>query len=348
MPVPHGLWCCLLALLALNAPGMSRRPPVGAAADSRAGVVTIAELDTAVVRYLRQMARITPDKVFSAEERAEMRRTTLEDLILRKIFMKMAGKDKDAAVLDSDVRERYLIVCSGIFNNSEEQFRKALAEDGWTEAGYLENLKEIIVAENMRRKVVGDIEVTPRAVKAYYDARSGEFTVEETELSHILVAMPERDAPERDLKTVRTALMEKKVPAESLDVRVREEEGRRLEKIKGLLDSARAGTDFAGLARRHSDDGSRESGGSLGVVARGAMVKPFEEAAFALRKGEISPVVKTEFGYHIIKALRDPAVRVQPLKEVETQIEGRLRSEIEAEKMNRLMKKWKVRKFIPI
>ncbi len=61
------------------------------------------------------------------------------------------------------------------------------------------------------------------------------------------------------------------------------------------------GESFASLAERYSMDGSRRRGGDLGYFGRGMMVKEFENAAFSLKKGEVSPPVKTQFGYHIIK-----------------------------------------------
>jgi foldase protein PrsA len=69
-----------------------------------------------------------------------------------------------------------------------------------------------------------------------------------------------------------------------------------------VLDRLKKGESFANLARELSvDRGSGKKGGDLGLFGRGVMVKPFEDAAFKLNKGEISQPVKTEFGYHIIK-----------------------------------------------
>jgi hypothetical protein len=73
-------------------------------------------------------------------------------------------------------------------------------------------------------------------------------------------------------------------------------------KVEGLLARVRAGEDFAALAREFSEDpGSRAQGGDLGWFGRGVMVKPFEDAAFALKEGEVSGVVESPFGFHIIK-----------------------------------------------
>lgn len=68
-----------------------------------------------------------------------------------------------------------------------------------------------------------------------------------------------------------------------------------------VLTELRAGGDFAVLARRYSQDGSAQQGGDLGWFREGQMVRPFEAMAYALRPGDISPVVETEFGYHVIK-----------------------------------------------
>jgi len=70
---------------------------------------------------------------------------------------------------------------------------------------------------------------------------------------------------------------------------------------KEVLEKLSRGEKFSKLAEEYSIDGSRKRGGDLGLFARGAMVKEFENAAFALKVGECSGIVKTQFGYHIIK-----------------------------------------------
>ena len=70
-----------------------------------------------------------------------------------------------------------------------------------------------------------------------------------------------------------------------------------------ILVKLKEGKDFAKLAEEYSIDGSRRRGGDLGEFTRGIMVRDFEDAAFSLQKGEVSGIVKTQFGYHIIKRL---------------------------------------------
>jgi peptidyl-prolyl cis-trans isomerase D len=95
-----------------------------------------------------------------------------------------------------------------------------------------------------------------------------------------------------------------------------------------LLAEAKAGKDFAQLARQHSEDpGSAAKGGDLGFFPRGAMVGPFEEAAFALKPGEISGVVETPFGLHIIKCEGRIEAGIRPLSEVAGEVKAALKIE---------------------
>ncbi len=84
-------------------------------------------------------------------------------------------------------------------------------------------------------------------------------------------------------------------------------------RAEALLDSINAGADFSELARRHSEDvGSAKNGGRLGLARRGVFVKAFEEAAFALQPGEVSGIIETAFGFHIIKLVERKGESVNP------------------------------------
>lgn len=72
-------------------------------------------------------------------------------------------------------------------------------------------------------------------------------------------------------------------------------------KAEEVLEKIRQGESFSEMAKKHSKGPSGKRGGNLGFFTRGKMVKEFEQAAFSLDKGEVSDIVKTKFGYHIIK-----------------------------------------------
>lgn len=87
-----------------------------------------------------------------------------------------------------------------------------------------------------------------------------------------------------------------------LDQNASEEDDKKVkERALNVLEKARKGEDFAGLAKEYSEGPTKEKGGDLGTFSEGQMVKPFEEAALKMKKGEVSDLVKTAFGYHIIK-----------------------------------------------
>jgi len=124
--------------------------------------------------------------------------------------------------------------------------------------------------------------VTDADVEAYYNEHKNEF--EEVRARHILIGTGEAGGGEAD---------EGKKPLTKDEAR---------SKAQSLLDRIRKGEDFAKLAQENSDDpGSKDKGGDLDFFSKGAMVKPFDDTAFALKPGEMSDLVETEFGFHIIK-----------------------------------------------
>ncbi len=145
-------------------------------------------------------------------------------------------------------------------------------------------------------------EVTDEQVKAAYDARrETEYKKDEVKASHILIKFGRDDSD---------AVKQEK-----------------LKKASEILKEVKAGKqDFATLAKKHSEDVvANRDGGSLGFFARGDMVKPFADAAFKLKQGEISDIVETSFGYHIIKKF-DTRTHV-PFEEVKSDLRYELQRE---------------------
>jgi peptidyl-prolyl cis-trans isomerase D len=103
-------------------------------------------------------------------------------------------------------------------------------------------------------------------------------------------------------------------------------------RAEDILKQARSGADFADLATRYSEDpGSKLKGGDVGFIARGQMVKPFEDAAFSLKPGELSGLVKTTYGYHILKVEARQPAQVKPFAEVRDLLAGEYKKRKAAE-----------------
>lgn len=162
---------------------------------------------------------------------------------------------------------------------------ESLADDAAIQSYYDNNAQRFMSDEQMRVEYVelAASDLIPQEVpdenvlREFFDGRANEYRVpEERQVKHILIQVDE-NADEAVLNTART-------------------------KAEELLVKINAGESFEDLARSHSDDpGSAPAGGELGIFSRGVMDPVFEEAAFGLNKGQVSELVRTSFGFHILK-----------------------------------------------
>ncbi|MGL5693557.1 MAG: peptidylprolyl isomerase [Peptostreptococcaceae bacterium] len=120
--------------------------------------------------------------------------------------------------------------------------------------------------------------VTDEEIKKYYEDNKKDFYVDQVKASHILI------------KTID----DQKKPLSD------KEKAEAKKKAEEALAKVNSGEEFSKIAKEYSQDGSSQNGGDLGFFSKGEMVKPFEDAAFSMKAGEISDIVETEFGYHII------------------------------------------------
>jgi len=150
----------------------------------------------------------------------------------------------------------------------------------------LQDLKKRLIVESfLKKKVEADTKVTDADLQKFYDENKDKFkSGEQMKASHILV------------KTEKEA--------------------------KDILAQIKAGGNFEELAKKNSTDSSSAKGGDLGWFGNGSMVPVFEKAASALKEGQISDVVKSDFGFHIIKLTGKRAAGVRPFDEVKEQIKG--------------------------
>jgi parvulin-like peptidyl-prolyl isomerase len=186
------------------------------------------------------------------------------------------------------------------YGGSEARYEKAVKQQGLTDQQAREEIRAQLVSQALFKKLTGGIKVNDADIKAYYNSHKSQYGQPESrDVRHILV------------------------PSKSLANR--------------LYAQLKSGANFGKLAKRYSKDpGSAARGGKL-TVSKGQTVPQFDKVAFSLKKGQLSPPVKTQYGYHIIQALseiRPP--KVTPL----SQVSASIRQQLLRERQNAAMAKW--------
>ncbi len=229
-----------------------------------------------------------------ADKRDEVYRGVLDNLVALRI-LRQEVKERHMTVSDAEVDARLKQLRTQF--PTEADFQQALKAQQMTPDRLREDARaDLLVNRLLESEVHAKVLVKPGDVSAFYEKNPDKFKqTEAARASHILVIVP----PNADAKTRATL----KARAET------------------ALKAAKAGKDFGALARQYSQDASAQRGGDLGFFPRGQMVPAFEQAAFALQPGQVSDLVETQFGYHIIKLTERRSARTIPFPEVAGQIQ---------------------------
>ncbi len=267
--------------------------------------VTRGQLDDEVIRLKAQVA--AHGQTLPPEQLAVMERQILEQLIQVQL-LKAQATDADKAAGKALAEKRFEEAKTRL--GSEEQLNRQLKLMGATREEVLAKWTDSAIAETVLKREL-KVNVTDADAKKYYAENPARF--EEPEMvraSHILLLTT-------DPKT-NTQLTD-------------EQKAAKRKQMEGLLKRARAGEDFAALAKEYSEDpGSKDKGGELIKFARGRMVPEFEAAAFSLGTNQVSDIVTTQFGYHIIKLHEKiPARKVEYDKAANDLKEGLTQQELQ-------------------
>jgi|APGre2960657468_1045069.scaffolds.fasta_scaffold06287_3 peptidyl-prolyl cis-trans isomerase C len=243
------------------------------------------------------------------EKRLELEKKLLDRLIVVEVLKRKAIEaDKAKGKAASDKLLGDFLKQAG----SIEGFRRQVQAMGMTPEAFTEQFTDrAIVEEVVNREVRATIPITPEQVQKFYDENPKRFEQPETvRAAHIL------------LTTVELASKQELAPDKQKAQRAL---------IEALLKRVRAGEDFGKLAKEFSQDpGSKERGGEY-VFPRGQMAVEFETAAFSMSVGQISDVVTTKFGYHIIKVLeRNAAGKIEFAK-----VKDRVRENLQQEEADK-------------
>jgi len=203
-------------------------------------------------------------------------------------------------ITDDQVNKRIDQLKKQFYGGSEQRYEKTLKQQGLTQDQAKEEVRAQLISEALFKKVTGSVKVSQAQVTAYYNSHKSQYGQPETrDVRHILVA--------------------KKSLADSIYAQLK------------------AGANFAKLAKKYSKDpGSASNGGKL-TISKGQTVPAFDKTAFSLKKGELSPPIHTQYGYHIIQARSDvKAAKTTSLSKVESSI----KQQLEQQQKNDVMTKW--------
>jgi peptidyl-prolyl cis-trans isomerase C len=251
-----------------------------------------------VTREVAHLAAVMGPSAAQAQtdpaQMAQLRSNAIQNLVDRSLLLARA-KEENLTPTDDEVMGELEKVRSQYADTSA--FTAKLASLSMTEADVQNELRMNLCLRRLVEKSAASLPAaTAEEAEKYYRENPTQFeSPEEIRASHILVR-----AAETDPADARAAAKTK---------------------AEGLAAQARGGADFGEMAKANSGDpGSAANGGDLGYFARGRMVPPFEQAAFALKVGEVSGVVETPYGYHIIKVTDRREARTLPLDEVRDKI----------------------------
>lgn len=230
----------------------------------------------------------------------------IEDLLLEqeaeRSGMKVSERDIDDAI--DDVKKQNSL--------NDETLMAALKREGLTYEAYrVQVKKQIEKSRVIGQQVRSKVNVTEKDLADYYERNQKLFMKDqEVKVSHILFLVPEK-ASNSEIENIR-------------------------KQASDVLEMARKGKDFSDLARKYSQDASGKEGGSLGFFKRGQILPALEQAAFSLKKGEISDLVRTTYGFHIIRV--DDAKEATP--EPFDSVKEKIRSTVTSEMMEQRYREW--------
>lgn len=288
----------LLMLSVVTASSEEKEPVVEKMAVVNGVVITKVDFDRKLYQVKQHMLR--RGQQISDDRLAEIKTDVLETMINEELLFQ-ESRNKGITVEPEAIATDLEKIKKGFATDAD--FKKLIAESGLTEAELKSDIERGHVINKLIDNDIMSLVVIPdRDIRTFYDTHPNSFKKsEQVRASHILIKIDSKSEP--TVKDIKKA---------------------KLQKIQKRL---KGGEDFAVLAKEFSECPSNIKGGDLGYFGRGKMVKPFEDAAFALKTGEISDIVETRFGYHLIKIVDKKPESVMDYEEVKDNIGRYLKQE---------------------
>lgn len=248
---------------------------------------------------MQQMQYMQQGRQVQGAQLEEVKKQVLDYLIDQEVLFQTAreeGYTADEQNVEQQIQQ-YKSQSGG-----EEQFRKALAQQGMTEDTLKKDVqKQLILQKFIKNEFESNVSVSDSEAQEFYDENPDYFTQkEQVQAQHIIIRV-EQDAAEEKVEEAR----------------------KKIEQVQQKLEN---GGNFANLAKEYSEGPSSKDGGSLGFIQRGQMVPEFEKTAFDLQPGEVSDIIRTQFGFHIVKVNDRKEEELSPYQEVKADIVNHLKT----------------------
>jgi peptidyl-prolyl cis-trans isomerase SurA len=263
------------------------------------------------------------DPTHAAEIVARGKKDVLRGLIDRQLLLE---KGKDLGVTaDTEVVKRLDEIRKQMKLDSLDDLEKAAQAQGLSFEDFKQNLKsDIITQEVIKREVAPRINVSNQEIRKFYDQHKQEMAQpEQIQLSEILISTDQAGDDEQKLAAAKG-------------------------KAEDLLKQIRAGADFADLAKKESQDPSGAQGGDLGTFQRGKLAKQLEDVTFAMKKGDVTDVIRTRQGFVILKVTDHTAAGIPPFPDAQDRVRDALYMQKMQPKMREYLTKLREEAFIDI
>jgi peptidyl-prolyl cis-trans isomerase C len=274
--------------------------------------IPMSRLEQQVRNYQQQMMQ--RGQQVQGMQLEQLRRQALESIINTEVLYQIAsekGYEASEKQVNSEMdsmKQRF---------GGDQQFQGALQQQGMSEDSLRENIaRYYTIQQFIDEQFAPEVTVRDEEAKTFYEENTQAFKQEEqVRASHILIEVQE-DASDEKKQQARDTL----------------------EEVQQKLDD---GAEFSEMARQYSEGPSAKNGGDLGYFGRNQMVKAFEEKAFSMDPGEVSGIVESRFGYHLIKVTDRKEEQTAPYEEVKDRIISYLEEQRMGENINAYLEEQK-------
>lgn len=247
----------------------------------------------------------------------EINNDILSFIIDNEVAYQEAQKE-NIKVKDSDVNEKVEQLKETLETNTT--YKEKLESAGITEDFLKEQVKKDLTVAKYKENFIKDIKVTDKEMEAYYNNNKEQFNVEEVKASQILISTLDEDNKEVS----------------------KEQKEKLKEKAQSILDKVNNNEDFASLAKKYSDDkNSGKDGGNLGYFAKNEKNIEFTKEVFKLDTNQVSKLIETSYGYHIVK-VTDKTTVTKSLEDSKDDIKAKILNEKYTKHIDSLYKKGKI------